>query len=129
MSNSPNKLLGGILGKGIMAGLGASIFKRQPRPRQRIKDLEQRVSALEGGGDESQAATAVQENVQDMSAEAPGVSQLVGAAPQGTALANNNALSSNPMRGLENMQNKIAAPGPLSEPSEELSKLFNSINY
>ena len=126
MSNSPNKLLGGILGKGAIAALGGMV-KRGRRPR--LRDLEQRVSTLEGAGDESQAATAVQENVQDMSAEAPGVSQLVGAAPQGTALANNNALSSNPMRGLENMQNKIAAPGPLSEPSEELSQLFNSINY
>ena len=115
MSNSPNKLLGGILGRGAIAALGGMV-KRGRRPR--LRDLEQRVSTLEGAGDESQAATAVQENVQDMSAEAPGVSQLVGAAPQGTALANNNALSSNPMRGLENMQNKIAAPGPLSEPSE-----------
>ena len=137
MSNSPNKFLGGILRKGLAAGLGAGIFNRKPRSRgQRMKALEQRVSALEGGQPATASATGAMAG-SVAGAALPVVDTPEAAEPisvEGTGLdpnmeLQNNALGANPIRGLQAVQEKIASPGPLSPDSDQLSELFTNINY
>ena len=136
MSNSPNKFVGNLLTSatsGILGVLGA-----RPRGRgrgQRLKALEERVSALEGEDSPTTQAVNAAQSAKSGYVQGtvpPGTSNAAGALNNSIAIktaADNNALSSDPIQGLENMQKKIAAPGPLTAESEELSQLFNNINY
>jgi len=136
MNDSPVKLVGGLakaLGLGAFRGM---LGKRPSGRGQRMKALEQRVSALEGG--QQTAASATGAIAGSIAGAAPSVVDAPEAAEpisvEGTGLdpnmeLQNNALGANPMRGLQAVQEKIAAPGPLSPDSDQLSELFTNINY
>jgi hypothetical protein len=152
MSNSPVKFIGaaaralgmsggGGIGRNLSGNLGAiaGLFGGRQRggAKGRIKGLENRVSALENMGSQTNAAGA------SMAAANADVSQPGTATVDGlvggygnfnpaTMQMNNNALGDNPitpMQGLQNMQNKIAAPGPLSTQEEGFMSddLLNSL--
>ena len=85
--------LTGIFGKGVdTGGIGRAVGQRGGR-RRRLKSLEARVSALEGGG-ESQVAGAVQQNAQAAQDMPAGVGQMGGILQSNEAGIASGAISS-----------------------------------
>lgn len=116
---------GGGVGSIGMSQLPALLGGRQRGggTKSRIKGLENRVSTLENMGSQTNAAGA------SMAAANADVSQPGTATVDGlvggygnfnpaTMQMNNNAVGSDPIQGIKNVQSKIAAPGPLSPQKE-----------
>ena len=154
MNDSPVKLVGGMARAIGAAGesfnkLGAlrGIFGRRPRRGQRVKALEQRVSALEGTNSQNtqskpmnaaQAARSgyIQGTVPPAASSVAGAlgggglgvetASGVGQFNPGTMQVDNNALSSDPLEGINKIPEIISAPGPITGSQDELSQLFQN---
>lgn len=130
---------------GALQGALRGIFNK-PRRRQRVKALEQRVSALEGASSQNtqvrplnaaQSARSgyVQGTVPQATSSVAGALgggigvQTVSGVGQfnpGTMQIDNNALSSDPLEGINKVPEIISAPGPMTGSQDELSQLFQN---
>jgi hypothetical protein len=151
MNDSPVKFIGAAsraLGVQGIGGLGAisSLFGRKGRRRERYKSLEKRVTALEGGDSQNtqvkpmNAALAarsgyVQGTVPPATSSVAGALggglgvetvSGVGQFNPGTMQVDNNALSSDPLEGINKIPEIISAPGPITGSQDELSQLFQN---
>jgi|5B_taG_2_1085324.scaffolds.fasta_scaffold267472_1 hypothetical protein len=140
MSNSPVKFIGAAVralsgsGSGAIfppGSLGADLgairgLGRKRGTRGRIQNLEDRVKTLEGSASQSNTAAAAAAAA-NVDASQPGTSTIdnsIGAVGgygnfnPATMQMNNNAIGGDPIQGIQNVQSKIAAPGPLSPQKE-----------
>lgn len=152
MNDSPVKFIGAAsraLGAQGIGAIGAisGLFGRKAKRRERYKSLEKRVTALEGGNSQNtqvkpmNAAQAARSGYVQGTVP-PATSSVAGALGGGglgvetvsgvgqfnprTMQMDNNALSSDPLEGINKIPEIISAPGPITGSQDELSQLFQN---